>query len=258
MADRVKDKTAIITGAAKGIGKGVAQIFATEGAKVVIADFDKQAGEEAVAEIKQAGGEAIFIEVDITKQVETEKMAEETIKQYGAIDILVSNAGIYPKVPIEAMTEADWDKIFDINLKGAFFAVKAVLPEMTEKKYGRIVLTSSITGPRVAAPGFSHYAATKGGLNGFIRGLALELAKYNITVSGVEPGIIVTPGLATLWNSEYIKTTAAAIPLRRLGTPEDVGYAELFLASDEASYITGQTIIVDGGQILPELRTAEE
>lgn len=257
MVKRLEGRVAVITGAAKGIGKGIAQVFAGEGAKVVIADLDDEAGMETAEEIRHAGGEAVFLSVDVTRQVETEKMAQEAINHYGRIDILASNAGIYPHIPIAMMTEADWDRIFNVNLKGAFFAVKAVLPEMIKRNYGRIVFTSSITGPRTAVPGLSHYAATKGGINGFIRGLALELAENNITVNGVEPGNIVTPGVRAQSDDEWIEAEAASIPLHRLGTPEEVGYAELFLASDEASYITGQTIVVDGGQTLPESGTTE-
>jgi 3-oxoacyl-[acyl-carrier protein] reductase len=258
MACNFKGKVVIVTGSGSGIGKGIAGVFAKEGASIVVADYDEKGGKATVEELKAAGCEASFVKVDITKQAETEKMAKFAIDTYGTIDVLVNNAGIYPNVMIQDMTESDWDKVMNINMKGGFFCVKAVLPEMMKKNYGRIVFTSSITGPRTAIYGLSHYAASKGGVNGFIKGLAFELAKWNITVNGVEPGNIVTPGLAAQLGEEWMKASAKAVPMGVLGTPEDIGYAMLYLASDEASYVTAHTIIVDGGQIIPESRTAEE
>jgi 3-oxoacyl-[acyl-carrier protein] reductase len=254
---RLAGKVAIITGGAKGIGKGIAQVFAGEGARVVLAGRDESSGRETEAEIIEAGGDATFMKADITKQVEMVQLAEQATSRYGTIDILVSNAGIYPNSPIETMSEADWDKVFNVNLKAAFFAVQAVIPEMMKKKHGRILFTSSITGPRTAIPGLAHYAASKGGVNGFIKGLALDLARFNITVNGVEPGNVVSPGMAAQLGEEWMKACTARTPLNRLGTPEDVARAHLFLASDEASYITGQTIIVDGGQTIVEAETAD-
>src|SRR5699024_7968409 len=140
----------------------------------------------------------------------------------------------------------------DINLKGTFLAVKACLPNMIDNKYGRIVITSSITGNKTGAPGLTHYAASKGGVNGFIKSAAVELAKYNITVNGVEPGNILTEGMEDVLGDDYIKAQEATIPVGKLGEPEDIAYTTLFLASDEAKYITGQGITVDGGQTLPE------
>ncbi|TIW06025.1 MAG: SDR family oxidoreductase, partial [Mesorhizobium sp.] len=169
----------------------------------------------------------------------------------GGIDMLCANAGIFPQARLEDMTSKQWDEVFDTNLKGTFHAVKAVVPYLKRSDQGRIVLTSSITGPITGFPGWSHYGATKAGQLGFMRTACIELAKYGITVNAVMPGNIITEGLVGL-GEDYQKTMAASIPLKRLGTVEDIGHAALYFASKEAGYVTGQTIIVDGGQILPE------
>jgi 3-oxoacyl-[acyl-carrier protein] reductase len=253
MGTRLKGKVAIVTGAGKGIGGGIARVFASEGAKVLVADVDEQWGMKTVNKIKETGGEASFIKVDVSKKDDVERMAHAAVERYGRIDILCNNAGIFTNMArIEEMTEADWDKILNVNLRGTFLAVRACVPQMIKQKYGRILLTSSTTGNRTAIIGLSHYAASKGGINGFIRNVALELAEHNITVNGVEPGNILTEGMMEVVGEEYVRMNEAVIPMGRLGEPEDIGYAMTFLASDEAKYITGQTIIVDGGQILPE------
>jgi len=165
--------------------------------------------------------------------------------------VLCANAGIFPQAKIEDMTSAQWDEVLDTNLKGTFHAVKACLPYLKKSDQPRIVLTSSITGPVTGFPGWTHYGATKSGQLGFMRTASIELAKYGITVNAVMPGNIVTEGLAGL-GEDYLKTMAASIPLKRLGSVEDIGHAALYFASKEAAYVTGQTLIVDGGQILPE------
>ncbi len=253
MGTRLKGKVAIVTGAGKGIGGGIARVFASEGAKVLVADVDEQWGMKTVNKIKEIGGEASYIKVDVSKKDDVELMARTAVERYGRIDILCNNAGIFTNMArIEEMTEADWDKILNVNLRGTFLAVRACVPQMIRQKYGRILVTSSTTGNRTAIIGLSHYAASKGGINGFIRNVALELAEHNITVNGVEPGNILTEGMMEVVGQEYVRMNEAVIPMGRLGEPEDIGYAMTFLASDEAKYITGQTIIVDGGQILPE------
>ena len=251
MGKRLAKKVAIVTGAGKGIGRGVARVFADEGAKVVVVNRSESNGKKTADDIIQAGSEAIFIQADISRKDDVEKMAHEIVQQLGRIDILCANAGIYVTTKIEDMTEESWDKIVDVNLRGTFLTIKACLPQMIAQKYGRIIVTSSITGPRTAIPGHAHYAASKAGVNGLIRGAALDLAKYNITVNGIEPGNILTEGLKEL-GDKHVEGMKEAIPLGRLGTPEDIGYAMLFLVSDEAEWITGQTLIVDGGQLLPE------
>ena len=165
--------------------------------------------------------------------------------------MLCANAGIFPSALLEEMTSEQWDETIDTNLKGTFHAIKAAIPWLKKSDQGRIVITSSITGPITGSPGWAHYGATKAGQLGFMRTACIELAKYGITVNAVMPGNIITEGLAAL-GEEYQRTMAASIPLKRLGTVEDIAFAALYFASKEAAYVTGQTIVVDGGQVLPE------
>ena len=169
----------------------------------------------------------------------------------GGLDVLCANAGIFPPARLEEMTSEQWDEVNDTNLKGTFHSVKAAIPYLKRSDQGRIVLTSSITGPVTGFPGWTHYGATKAGQLGFMRTACIELAKYAITVNAVLPGNIVTEGLAGM-GEEYQRSMAASVPLKRLGHVDDIGHAALYFASKEAAYVTGQTIIVDGGQILPE------
>jgi 3-oxoacyl-[acyl-carrier protein] reductase len=165
--------------------------------------------------------------------------------------VLCANAGIFPPNRLEEMTSDQWDLVVDTNLKGTFHSVKASVPYLKKSTQGRVILTSSITGPVTGFPGWTHYGATKAGQLGFMRTACLELAKYGITVNSVLPGNIMTEGLQGM-GEEYLKSMAASIPLRKIGALEDIGNAALFLATKEAGYITGQTIVVDGGQIIPE------
>ena len=247
----IKERVAIITGASAGIGRGITHIFAQEGAKIVTASRNIEAGERLVREVKDAGGDAIFVAADISRKLDNEKVAAAALERFGRIDILVHNAGIFWEVMLDDMTEDDWDRCHNLNLKGTLFSTQAVLPAMKRQGHGRILVTSSITGPKTGMPGFAHYGASKGGVNGFVRNAAVELAPYGITVNAVEPGNILTEGLADL-GEDYLTTMTKAIPLGKLGSPEDVAYAMAFLASDEAGWITGQTLTVDGGQTLPE------
>jgi 3-oxoacyl-[acyl-carrier protein] reductase len=180
-----------------------------------------------------------------------ERAMKEAAGKQGGIDVLCANAGIFPPAKLEDMTSAQWDEVIDTNLKGTFHSVKAAVPYLKKSDQGRIVLTSSITGPVTGYPGWTHYGATKAGQLGFMRTACIEFAKYGITVNAVMPGNIMTEGMQSM-GEDYIKTMAASIPMKTLGTVEDIGYAALYFASKEAGYVTGQTIIVDGGQILPE------
>ncbi|MEY8304035.1 3-oxoacyl-ACP reductase FabG [Anaerosalibacter bizertensis] len=252
MTKRMEDKVVIVTGGAKGIGRGISNVFAKEGGKVLVVVRSEDTAKKVVEEIESKGGEASYFIGDVSNEEDMNKMAQTCIDRYGKIDVLCHNAGIFPEKRLEDMTVEDWDLVNNINLKGTFLTVKACLPYMKEEHYGKIVITSSITGNKVGNPGLTHYAASKGGVNGFIKSAAIELAKYNITVNGVEPGNIMTEGMGAQLGDEYIKAQEASIPMGKLGEPEDIAYAALFLASDEAKYITGQTITVDGGQILPE------
>jgi 3-oxoacyl-[acyl-carrier protein] reductase len=178
-------------------------------------------------------------------------MMQTAADAFGGIDVLCVNAGIFPSAKLESMSDENWDDVLDTNLKGMFLTVQAALPALKKSAAGRIILTSSITGPITGYPGWSHYGASKAGMLGFMNTAAIELARHGITINAILPGNIVTEGLQAL-GAEYLHKMAASIPLKRLGDVNDIGYAALFLASLEAAYITGQTLVVDGGQILPE------
>lgn len=239
-------RTALVTGGAKGIGKGIVATLREAGAQVLVADIDRAAGERTAAELG-----ARFVELDVRSQASCAAAIDAAVQQYGRLDILCSNTGIFPNAPLETMTEADWDATHNVNLKGMFFIVQAALKVMRKQQHGRVVLTSSITGPVTGFPGWAHYGASKAGQLGFMRSAALEYARFGITINAVMPGNILTEGLQAQGET-YLAQMRAAIPIHTLGTPRDIGTAVCFLASDEAAYITGQTLIVDGGQVLPE------
>ncbi|WP_159587637.1 SDR family oxidoreductase [Chelativorans xinjiangense] len=247
MTGRLKDRVALVIGGARGIGGAIADRFTSAGAKIALADVEEEAGEARASAL-----DGIFVRTDISRPEDAEGAVAATVTYYGRIDILVQNAGIYPWTLIENISPEEWDQVFAVNMRGTFLAARAALPHMKAQRYGRMVFTSSITGPHVTSPGHGHYSATKAGINGFIRAAALEFAGYGITVNGVEPGNILTEGMKAHRSETFIRHMAESIPLGRLGTPEDVANAFLFLASDEAAYITGTTIVVDGGQLLPE------
>jgi len=251
MLTSIAGRSVIVTGASKGIGKGIAKVFCQKGAKVLVAARNLEEAEACAEELRRAGGTATARAGDVTKIRDMQMLADTAATVHGGIDILCANAGIYPQVKIEDLSSDDWDQVMATNLKGTFLSIKACLPHLKKSNQGRIVITSSITGPVTGFPGWSHYGATKAGQLGFMRTACIELAKYGITVNAVLPGNILTEGLTAL-GPDYVRSMATSIPLKKLGTVEDIGYAALFLASQEASYITGQTIIVDGGQILPE------
>ena len=248
MSGRVQGRVALVIGAAQGIGAGIAERFAEEGAKVMIADADSKTGAATAARL----GHAAFVACDISEKADADRAVVETLRLFGGLDIIVQNAGIYPWTLIENIDVEEWDRVMAVNLRGAFLAARAALPPMKAKGQGRMIFTSSITGPKVTSPGHGHYSASKAGINGFIKAAALEFAEYGITVNGVEPGNVLTEGVKALRTAEFIRAMEQAVPLGRLGTPRDVANAVLFLASDEASYITGTTIVMDGGQTLPE------
>jgi len=252
MGGRLEGRTAIVTGGGRGIGAGIAKVFAAEGAHVLIATRTVSRGNVVAREIVKAGGRASAMATDVSKASAVKAMIAEARKRLGSIDIVAHNAGIFPSSTIVTMKEAEWDKVLDTNLKSLFLVSKAVLPHMTRRGHGRIVVTSSISGPRVGMPGWSHYCASKAGVNGFIKAAALEVAKKGVTINGVEPGNILIRDPKSAEGKAHARTMQPAIPMGALGVPEDIAHAALYLASDEASYVTGQTIVVDGGQILPE------
>lgn len=249
MTARLDGKVALVIGAASGIGKATALRFREEGARLVLADNDGEGGKATADELG-----APFIVTDISKLADAEAAVALAVARFGRLDVIVQNAGVYPWQLIEDTSPEDWDHVVAVNLRGAFNAARAALPAMKKQAYGRMLFTSSITGPHVTSPGHGHYSATKAGINGFIRAAALEFSPYGITVNGVEPGNILTEAIQLHRSPDFIKNMEDAIPLGRLGSPRDVANAFLFLASDEAGYITGTTIVVDGGQLLPEGR----
>jgi 3-oxoacyl-[acyl-carrier protein] reductase len=245
-------RSVLVTGGTKGIGKGIAGVFAGAGANVVVVGRDPVVGEAAASELG-----AVFVRADVGVAADCERMAAAAVERFGGIDVLCANAGIFPDVRLEDMTEADIDAIFATNVKGTMLSVKACMPALAASGRGRVVLTSSITGPITGYPGWSHYGATKAAQLGFLRTAAIELAPKRITINAVMPGNVVTEGLDEL-GAEYRAKMEASIPQRRLGTVADIGHAALFFATDEASFITGQAIVVDGGQVLPESLAALE
>jgi 3-oxoacyl-[acyl-carrier protein] reductase len=244
---KLKNKTAIVTGAGRGIGRGIAIALAKEGCDLVVSDINQEDCEKVAEEIKKLGVKSLAVKCDVSNKKEVEELFKETTKEFGKLDILVNNAGIFPFVPFKDMQEADWDKVLNVNLKSVFLCSQEAAKIMTEG--GRIINISSIAS-FIGFEGLVHYCASKGAINSMIRALALELAPQKITVNAVAPGAIETPGASKGSTEETKKQTIAAIPLARMGKPEDIANAVLFLASDESSYITGQTIIVDGGWTL--------
>jgi 3-oxoacyl-[acyl-carrier protein] reductase len=245
-------KTVIVTGASRGIGRGIAKRFGAAGLNVVVVSRTLAEAEIVADEI---GANAVAVAADVSTPAGATAMAEAAVRRFGSIDILCANAGIFPAAKLSEMTPEQFDHVINTNLKSCFLTVSAVLPAMSQAGWGRIILTSSITGPLTGYPGWSHYGASKAGQLGFMRTAAIELAPKNITMNAVLPGNIFTEGLEGN-GTDYIAAMEASIPLKRLGTPEDIANAALFLASHEAAYITGQTITVDGGQVLPESMAA--
>jgi 3-oxoacyl-[acyl-carrier protein] reductase len=247
----ITGRAVLVTGGTKGIGKGIARAFVDAGARVAICGRDPQMGAAAVADLSSGGGEVAFLAGDVRIAADTERMVAETVERFGGLSILCANAGIFPDVKLADMSEDDIDEIFATNVKGTMLTVKAAIAPLAASGHGRVIITSSITGPITGFPGWSHYGATKAAQLGFLRSAAIELASDAITVNAVLPGNIETEGLDEL-GPDYREQMESSIPLKRLGTVADIGNAALFLATDEAAYITGQTIVVDGGQVAPE------
>lgn len=248
----LSDVRVLVTGGSRGIGLGIARVLASAGAAVAVSARGAEALAAAADELRAAGArEVVTVAGDIGSRTAASAVVDEAVAALGGLDVLCANAGIFPEARLADMTEEDVDTIFDVNVKGTIFSVQAAVPALTASGRGRVVLTSSITGPVTGYPGWSHYGATKAAQLGFLRSAAIELAPARITVNAVLPGNVLTEGLAGL-GEDYLAQMARSIPLGALGTPEDIGHAVAFLASREAAYVTGQSIVVDGGQTLPE------
>jgi len=257
---RLEGRVALVTGAAQGIGAGISGVLAENGAHVVLTDIS-DAVKETAEEIRKAGREATFRRMDVTKAEDVISTVEGVLSELGRIDILVNNAGIYPRRRLVEMPEEFLVRMFDINVFGMFRCAKAVLPSMMEVRYGKIINMSSVTGPMVGTPtgGQTAYGSTKAAVIGFTKALALEVAQYGINVNCVMPGYIHSPGAFGLRGSrdagdaeEKMREFGYRVPMGRQGTPEEVGDLVLFLASDESKYITGTSIVIDGGNTLQE------
>ncbi len=247
----LEGRVAVVTGGAAGIGEGIAQVLAQEGAAVVVADIDLSAASAAAEALASAGCKSLAVQGDVTDRGSMDKMAHDVLAQYGRLDILCANAGIYPVKSLDDMSAADWDGVMAVNVRGVVHSIQACIPAMREQGYGRIVLTSSITGAIVGAPNLSHYAASKAALLGLMRSAALEFVADGITVNAVQPGNVRTAGIEA-FGQAFIDEMVKSIPVGRLAEPAEVGWVVRFLASEEAAYITGQAIVIDGGQVLPE------
>jgi 3-oxoacyl-[acyl-carrier protein] reductase len=246
----LKGKVVIITGARRGMGRSHAIAFAKEGAKVVVSDISLEDCEKVVKEIKKLGGEAMAVKCDVSKKEEVEEMVRKTIEKWGRIDVLVNNAAIAQFKPFLEMTEEDWDRTMDINLKGYFLCAQAVAKEMVKQKSGVIINIASIamgqTG--IGLPTLVHYVASKGGVVAMTEALALELAPYGIRVNSVSPGIIDTPMVDPVRaDKKTLEGILMRVPMKRMGKPEEVSNLVLFLASDASSYMTGSNVVIDGG-----------
>jgi 3-oxoacyl-[acyl-carrier protein] reductase len=248
MFNSLQGRSAIVTGGSKGIGRGIAETFAAAGVNVLLTARNQADVDATVAALDGHPGQVSGLVADVTKPDDCRRAVDAAIKWYDGVDIVCANAGIFPSGRIEDLTPDDIEQVLAVNFKGTVFIVQAAL---TASGHGRVIVTSSITGPITGYPGWSHYGASKAAQLGFIRTAAMELAPKQITINAVLPGNIVTDGLVEM-GQEYLDQMASSIPAGRLGTVADIGNAALFFATDEASYITGQTLVVDGGQILPE------
>lgn len=246
----LKNQVAIITGARRGMGKSHALTLARAGAKVVVSDISKEECQIVVEEIKKNGGEAIAVKCDVTKKKDVEEMVQTAIDKWGKVDILVNNAGIAEFASFLEMTEEQWDKTLDINLKGYFLCSQAAAKEMVKQKSGVIVNIASVAMGQqgIGFSNIAHYCASKGGIVGMTEALALELAPFNIRVNAVAPGMIETPMMDTVKSDpKTLEGLLVRVPMRRVGKPEEVSNLVLFLASAESSYMTGSTVVIDGG-----------
>ena len=247
---KLAGQVALITGSGRGIGKATALALANEGANIVVNDIDEKLAKQTAEEIMKVGKRAIALKADVSKSDEVAGLVENSIREFGKIDILVNNAGVYPRAKLVEMSEKDLDNAINVNLKAVFLCTKAVLPHMIKQRSGKIICIASNFGI-LSAPGASAYAAAKAGVISFVKSIAKEVGQYGIRVNGISPGITWTDMIAQYFTMDRLqREIAPQIPLGRIGRPEDVAKVVVFLASDDADYITGQILGVDGGQIL--------
>lgn len=247
--ERLKKKVALITGGGSGIGRATCLLFAREGAKVVVADYIAEGGNETVRQITAAGGEAVFVQADVSKSLDVQNMIATTVKTYGGVDVLFNNAGIEgPSAKIANYREEDWDRVIAIDLTAVYLGMKYVIPEMLKQGGGVIISTASVAG-LVGFPGSGAYAAAKAGVINLTRMVAMEYADKNIRVNCICPGIIETPMVDRVMGDRPREGVVKAEPIGRLGKPEDIANAALFLACDESSFATGAPFIIDGGYV---------
>jgi 3-oxoacyl-[acyl-carrier protein] reductase len=251
MFSSLDGRSAIVTGGSKGIGRGIAETLAAAGVNVLVTARTQKDLDATVAGLADQPGRVSGLATDVTNPDDCRRAVETAVERHGGLDIVCANAGIFPSGRLEELTPDDIEHVLAVNFKGTVFVIQAALPALTASGHGRVIITSSITGPITGYPGWSHYGASKAAQLGFLRTAAMELAPKQITINAVMPGNIITEGLIEM-GQEYMDQMAASIPARRLGNVADIGNAALFFATDEAGYITGQTLVVDGGQILPE------
>jgi len=251
MFSSLDGRSAIVTGGSKGIGRGIAETLTAAGVNVLVTARTQNDLDATVAGLADQPGRVSGLATDVTNPDDCRRAVETAVERHGGLDIVCANAGIFPSGRLEELTPDDIEHVLAVNFKGTVFVIQAALPALTASGHGRVIITSSITGPITGYPGWSHYGASKAAQLGFLRTAAMELAPKQITINAVMPGNIITEGLVEM-GQEYMDQMAASIPARRLGSVADIGNAALFFATDEAGYITGQTLVVDGGQILPE------
>lgn len=251
MFNSLQGRSAIVTGGSKGIGRGIAETFVRAGVNVVVTGRTQADIDAAVADLAGLAGTVTGVAADVTSPEDCRRVVATAVERNGGLDIVCANAGIFPSGRLQDLTPDDLEQVMGVNFKGTVYIVQAALEPLAASGHGRVVITSSITGPVTGFPGWSHYGASKAAQMGFLRTAAIELAPKKITVNAVLPGNIITEGLIEMGQA-YMDQMASSVPAGKLGEVADIGNAALFFATDEAGYITGQSLVVDGGQILPE------